>query len=97
MAKALLGSAATWPCWACPPVAAVKQRRGGRFDPRAARQHRSAACSGSRSNGPRTSPPANHRGVNYNTTEYQRSNAVVTSGAIAAYDAGATGKGSRSP
>jgi subtilisin family serine protease len=31
--------------------------------------------------------------VNYNTPEYQRSNAAVTSGAIAAYTAGATGRG----
>lgn len=31
--------------------------------------------------------------VNYNTAEYQRSNAAVSSGALAAYNAGATGKG----
>ena len=31
--------------------------------------------------------------INYNTTEYQRSNAAVASGALAAYTAGATGRG----
>ena len=38
-----------------------------------------------------TPPPT--PAVNYNTTEYQYSNAAVISGAIAAYDKGATGKG----
>jgi subtilisin family serine protease len=38
-------------------------------------------------------PPPTVAAVNYNTTEYQRSNAAVSSGAIAAYNAGATGKG----
>lgn len=40
-----------------------------------------------------TPPPPTVAAVNYNTSEYQRSNAAVTSGAISAYNSGATGNG----
>nr|WP_314442350.1 S8 family peptidase [uncultured Sphingomonas sp.] len=42
---------------------------------------------------PTPPPPPTTSAINYNTTEYQSSNAAVIAGAIAAYDAGATGKG----
>jgi subtilisin family serine protease len=43
---------------------------------------------------PAPAPPSTTpSGINYNTTEYQRSNAAVAANAIAAYNAGATGKG----
>lgn len=44
---------------------------------------------------PAPAPPApapTIAAINYNTSEYQRSNAATSSGAIAAYNAGATGK-----
>lgn len=44
---------------------------------------------------PSTPAPSTPAAVNYNTPEYQRSNAAVTSGAITAYNAGATGQGIR--
>jgi subtilisin family serine protease len=40
-----------------------------------------------------TPPPPTITAINYNTSEYQRSNAAVSSGAISAYNAGATGSG----
>jgi subtilisin family serine protease len=42
---------------------------------------------------PPAPPPPTIAAVNYNTTEYQRSNSATASGAISVYDGGGTGKG----
>jgi len=88
MAKALLGSAAT--------LALVSLSAcgggGGSVESTPAPPPPTIASPAPTPPPPVVTPPPTPA-VNYNTTEYQYSNAAVISGAIAAYDKGATGKG----